>query len=259
MSNLQELHFSLFISASKTCIDGKHLQSNIISYMPLLKRFTFNIHSMTHFDDQTPKISNEYLQETLKDFLKEKILCSVDYFQRRKLCQFHIYCLPHQVTIYEDLTNNFPGGIYRSVRRLTLFDEYPFEHEFFLRISQSFPFLQELSVNNSRRQNAKQTRRNEDFQIIEYPRLMLLDLVLALKDYYEQFLDDTKTSLPTNISVLMTYQSLKKVTRNFRRNNTRSNCAKIISMSLCDSFLLDEKSKDPSHYKHYFPRANIRC
>ena len=120
------------------------------------------------FNDQTPMISKEHIQQTLKDFSNEKILCSVDYFRRRQLCQCHIYSLPYQLTIYEDITNNFPGGIHQSVRRITLFDEYPFEHEFFLRIAQSFPFLEDLIVKNSKREEMKV------FKLLSIPALRCL-------------------------------------------------------------------------------------
>jgi hypothetical protein len=52
--------------------------------------------------------------------------------------------------------------------------------------------------------------------------------VFVHKDYYEQFLFDTKIFLPNDVRVRMGYRLMKKVTRNFRRNTTRSHCARII-------------------------------
>ncbi len=49
---------------------------------------------------------------------------------------------------YHNITNNFPGRLYKYVRKISLSNEYPFEHEFFIRISQSFPFMESLSLTN---------------------------------------------------------------------------------------------------------------
>ena len=37
---------------------------------------------------------------------------------------------------------------YEYVRMVSLFNEKPFEHEFFLRIQKPFPFMESLSINN---------------------------------------------------------------------------------------------------------------
>ncbi|CAF1560481.1 unnamed protein product, partial [Rotaria sordida] len=42
-------------------------------------------------------------------------------------------------------------GIFKCVRKILLFDEYPFEHEFILQISKSFPFLEKLTIVNRKR------------------------------------------------------------------------------------------------------------
>ncbi|CAF3783010.1 unnamed protein product, partial [Rotaria sp. Silwood1] len=39
---------------------------------------------------------------------------------------------------YDTITNNFPDGIFKCVRKILFFDERPFEHEFF------FVFLNDL-------------------------------------------------------------------------------------------------------------------
>ncbi|CAF3506245.1 unnamed protein product [Rotaria socialis] len=108
---------------------------------------------------------------------------------------------------------------------LKTIDERSFEHKFFLQIAQSFPLLRELTVVNQKRQTDKQIRKseneNKDFPIIEYLHLARLDLAGAHIDYHEQFLVDTKTCSPNNLRLSMNYQSVKKVTRNLRRNTTR--------------------------------------
>ncbi len=49
---------------------------------------------------------------------------------------------------YNDITNSFSGGLFKCVEEISLFDERPFEHEFFIKISQAFPFLKKLTVSN---------------------------------------------------------------------------------------------------------------
>jgi hypothetical protein len=50
---------------------------------------------------------------------------------------------------YYYITNNFAGGIFKSVSKISLFDEKPFEHDFFMEISKSFPFVKTLSITNT--------------------------------------------------------------------------------------------------------------
>ncbi len=55
-----------------------------------------------------------------------------------------------------DITNNFPGGLFMSIRRWTVYDTvYSFEHNFFVRLSQSFPLLKILSLQNTTEQEKK--------------------------------------------------------------------------------------------------------
>ncbi|CAF4861680.1 unnamed protein product [Rotaria socialis] len=69
--------------------------------------------------------------------------------------QCHVYSYPFLMQYYDDITNNFPRGLYRCVRVVSLYDEHPFENEFFIRIAQSFPFMEELSLINRHSQNHK--------------------------------------------------------------------------------------------------------
>ncbi|CAF2139749.1 unnamed protein product [Rotaria magnacalcarata] len=71
---------------------------------------------------------------------------------------YHIYSYPYKLNYYDDITNNLPGGILKYVRKVSLFDEHPFEHEFFLRIAQSFSMMENLTVRNEKRQINKRYR-----------------------------------------------------------------------------------------------------
>jgi len=64
---------------------------------------------------------------------------------------------------YYYITNNFPGGLFKYVQKISLFDEYPFEHEFFIRISESFPIVKNLSLTNPTPQNKNQLHQTNSF------------------------------------------------------------------------------------------------
>ncbi|CAF0927994.1 unnamed protein product [Rotaria sordida] len=255
MLNLENLHLSVKVYGNKTFHNGNDLKINIINHMPLLNKFTFNICSLSSFYSKTNLPSNEDIQKTFKDFKDNQIISCIDYFQKRKLSRCHIYSYPYQLKYYDDITNNFSGELCKCVREVGLYDEHPFEHEFFLRIAQSFPLLEKLTVINQQRQNNKRFRKskneNEDLLIVKYPHLIQLNLSEAHKDYHEQFLFDTKTCLPNDVRIRIDYRLVKKVTRNFRRNTTRSNCAKL------SYIVFRNKLKFPEHLKDYFPHAHI--
>ncbi|CAF3020752.1 unnamed protein product, partial [Rotaria sp. Silwood2] len=65
----------------------------------------------------------------------------------------HYYSYPYTMKNYDKISNNFPGGLFKCVRQISLFDEHPFQHDFFIKISQAFPFLQKLTLENSQPQN----------------------------------------------------------------------------------------------------------
>ncbi|CAF4468811.1 unnamed protein product [Rotaria sp. Silwood2] len=149
---------------------------------------------------------NEDIHQTFKYFKDYQIISCIDYFQKRNRSQCHIYSYPYQLIYYNKTTNNFSGGLLKYVFYISLFDEHPFEHEFFLQISQSFPFLKRLCLVNDKGQNNKQciksNNHHQNLSIIKYPYLTELNFLQAHKDYIEQFLLDTKTYLPFNVSFL---------------------------------------------------------
>jgi len=106
----------------------------------------------------------------------------------------HIYSYPYAWIDYNNITNNFRGG---------LFDERPFEKEFFLLITKSFPRIEELILDNQE----PQKKNNQQASIIEYPHLIRLDLFRSHKNYAEQFLDNTKTCLLNDIYLRVDYNS----------------------------------------------------
>jgi len=251
MSNLEKLSLNLGICEKNTFVDGNELKKNIINYMPRLKRFQFYICS--HLSDQIYLPSKEAIQHTFRDFKDDQIISYIDYFQKEQYSLCHIYSYSFKLKYYYTITNNFPGGLFKYVHELLLSDERPFEHEFFLQIAQSFPFIKHLSIRNSKPQNNKLCREskndNQDFSIIKYPHLTSLTLLKTHDDYIEEFLVDTRTCLPNNVVHLnICYHQLKRVTHHFTRDTTRINCAKL--NSLC---LSGRRLRLPKYAKDYFP------
>ncbi|CAF4808064.1 unnamed protein product, partial [Rotaria sp. Silwood2] len=144
--------------------------------------------------------------------------------------QCHIYSYPFTILNYPNITNNFPGGLFTCVSEVSLFDEHPFEHEFFIQIAQSFPFMKKLTVANRKPQNNKQCGRsnnnNQDLLIIQYSHLKYLRFKGTHDDYVEQFLLDTKACLPYDVILFTNYKSLKRGTHKFTRKATRINYGK---------------------------------
>ncbi|CAF1140408.1 unnamed protein product [Adineta steineri] len=73
---------------------------------------------------------------------------------------------------YDNITNHFPNGIYPYVRMISLYDERPFEHEFFIRIQKSFLFLEKSTLTNYYAQNHKYSHESS---ILNYCYLTDLD------------------------------------------------------------------------------------
>ncbi|CAF3250539.1 unnamed protein product [Rotaria sp. Silwood2] len=202
MPNLENLglYFAVYVN---TVIDGDHLKKNILNYMPKLNKLTYNICSIIYLNNKTYLPSIEHIQSTLTNLGDSQIIASVDYFPKQKTGQCHIYSHPYTLRCYNRITNNFPGGLFEYVQEISLFDERPFEHDFFIQISQSFPFLKKLSLTNETQQKMKQheesNNENENLPIIKFLHLTQFDLLDIHNDYIAQFLMDTKTCLPIDL------------------------------------------------------------
>ncbi|CAF2494866.1 unnamed protein product [Rotaria sp. Silwood2] len=131
MINLEELDLHLVVYCEKRFIDGYYLKYNIINNLLRLNKFVFNIRSCLPLNDQVYLSSNEDCQLSLNSFKNNKIISCVDYFQDHKEGQCHIYSYPYQAKYYEYITNNFPDGLFKYIREVSLYDQRPFEHEFF--------------------------------------------------------------------------------------------------------------------------------
>ncbi|CAF3022734.1 unnamed protein product [Rotaria sp. Silwood2] len=246
MSNLEKLNLH-FLNHNGPFIDGENLEKNTINYMTRLKKFTFNIRLIIPVFKLVNLRSIEEFQNTFRNFKNNQIISCVDYFRQAGLFHSHMYSYPYSLRCYEDIANNFPGGVFKCVREISLFDERPFEHEFFLRIARSFPFIEKLTLHN----REPQKRDNQQWSILEYPHLTRFDLVRTHDNYVELFLINTKMSLLNNVLLHVNYGTLQRVTDNFTRDVTRFNCSKIHEL------LLHNKPQFSLHLKDYFPHAEI--
>ncbi|CAF1425397.1 unnamed protein product, partial [Rotaria sordida] len=139
MSNLEQLGLYILVYVNETFIDGNHLKKKIINRMPRLNQFTFYIRSSMYTGNKFDLPLTEDIQCTFIDFRNNEIISYVNYFLEAKESQCHIYSYPPLMEYYGDITNNFSGELFEYVRVVSLKDEHPFEHEFFLRIQKSFP------------------------------------------------------------------------------------------------------------------------
>jgi hypothetical protein len=256
MLNLEELHLNIMVKCNGKFISGDTLMKDII-YMPRLYKFTFNICSTIDHRYQTNFPLNEHIEKTFEYFYNNEIITCIDHFQEGGYSQCHIYSYPYQWKVYNNITNNFRAGLFTSVTQVSLYDERPFEHEFFLRIQKSFPCMKELTIKNRKAQNNKQLIKsnndNEMLSIIKYSNLTRLDLTDTHDDYVELFLFDRKMALPNDLHLRVDYQSLEKVTYNFTRYTRPNNCAKIAALYF---YPVDQIGE---HIKKYFPHTCIRC
>ncbi|CAF3501745.1 unnamed protein product, partial [Rotaria sp. Silwood2] len=240
MLNLEKLDLQLLVYRNKGFINGNDLNEDIINNMPRLNKLTFNIRLFNRLPDQINIPSNENIQPTFKDFKSTQIISCVDYFQEKQYSFCHIYSYPYRMNYYDNISNNFPGGLFKNVHTVSLFDERPFEYEFFLQIAQSFPFVKELTVTNEKPHKNKLYRKskndNQDLSIIRYPHLTRLTLLQAHDDYVEQFLLHTEVFLPNTVRLIVCYETMKRITENFTRHATQINCAKLASVHLVNRY-----------------------
>ncbi|CAF2974870.1 unnamed protein product, partial [Rotaria sp. Silwood2] len=184
--------------------------------------FTYNVHFSEDYRPSADDIRRTFIQGTSFD-------CYVDYNSRGK-GRCHAYSLPLPITDLHGITNNFPRGQFIHVRILTVIDTMcPFEHEFFERITRSFPLLNSFTVFNQLEQKRSwQCLDHEQVSsVVEYSHLTELDLHYAHIDCVKQFLINTKIYLLHRDVIRVKYKHLTIVTENCTNNATRLNCAKV--------------------------------
>ena len=257
MSNLEKLTLYLPIEGRNTVIDGTYVQHDILNYMPQLHSFTFYICTYVDTVGLSYKLSSEDIQQTLTNIGLQDVTSIVNYVcDSRAACS--IFSLPFQFDYLKDLGNKFPNIVFSYVKYLLVEDIDPFEHEFFMRIARSFPLLKHLRIFNvvSQVLDGLMTFSSDNCQvhsIIEYPHLTILDVKHAHRDYVEQFLNETKAYIPCLTKFGVFVHDLKVVTKDFTREETRRNCAKVKRIFTLGSLVHSEDFclYFPSLYKDY--------
>jgi hypothetical protein len=230
MSHLEELNLYIRIFDRSTLITGAHLDNEILIHMPRLHTFTFYITCENAIADSVIPISNEDIERTFTNLEHRQVACMIDYFvHRNMICR--VFSLPFKFDRLIDITNNIPNIVFNSVTHVKLWDKVPFKHEFFVRFARAFPCLKNLSISIIEppfwRVHERDLLDKDWCSIVEYPHLISLDIEHVNTHYVEHFLNETKTHLPHLKELNVTYDDLRMVTKNFTRNETRRNCARV--------------------------------
>ncbi|CAF2102204.1 unnamed protein product [Rotaria magnacalcarata] len=247
ISNLEELTLFLFVKRiNSTYIDGIHLNDEILVRMPRLNKFTFSITTLVcNRRSHIILPSNDDIQRSFIERRYRQIGSYADDNTMKIRARCHIYSLPYQFHMFHNVTNSFNGGIFNKVRSVIVTDDIcPFEHEFFQIISQSFPFLQTLSIQNDEPQKSKKN----SITFITFSHLAVLNLELAHIDYVEQFLFERKARLPCLSHLTIQYESLVTITNNFTNDATRYNFTQLKTLVTEKSFVR------PENFHSYFPQ-----
>ncbi|CAF1160249.1 unnamed protein product [Rotaria magnacalcarata] len=222
--------------------------------MPRLHTFTFYFTSKHGSVDPDVRISNSDILSTFTNSKHQQVACMVDYFGHWELI-CGVFSLPVKLHRLEEIGNNTPNIVFTTVTHLKLWDKHPFKHEFFIRLTQAFPFLQDLSINIIQPPFWKSRERHlyeiDWCSIVEYSYLVSLNITCAHIHYVEHFLNDTKTHLPRLTELKVNYVNLEIVTNKFTRAETRRNCAKIKQLIAEQSMIY------PKDVYDYFPSLSL--
>ena len=197
MSNLETLQLRVRVHLSYGLIDEMYVKTNLLSCVPRLSRLSVFIQSYLCLSLIQSNLSiAENIQKSSRRFSKDFLISYGDYFQEANQVQYLLCSMPCGSDFFHGISNRFPGGRFNNVRRVSLYDEKPFEQEFFLHISKCFPRMKQLFVVNHKAQNRRQSDQltNDDQNVspIVYAHLRLLNLVDVHNHYIEEFLLDRK-------------------------------------------------------------------
>jgi hypothetical protein len=198
--------------------------------MPQLDTFIFYISTETLIHNLIYRKSNDDIEKTFTNIKYGQTVCIIYHCGMcEAIC--HVYSFPFSFTRLEKITTHFPNILFDTVTYLLAFDITSMKPEFFMQISQTFPMLKYLIIENrnvqSWNRNELKTDKNPLNSIIEYSHLISLDLLHANMDYVLQFLLETRRYLPHLTELKVDYGDLEVVTKHFTRDATRHNCSKV--------------------------------
>ncbi|CAF3204414.1 unnamed protein product [Rotaria sp. Silwood2] len=251
MTCLEKLTLYLRIKNRGTFIDSTHLQNEILFYMPRLHSFSFYISTYDDTADLFRYMPSQDIQRTTTNIGHQRMTKIINYStSRQAVCC--VFSLPFVFDHFHEIGNIFPDVVFKYVTYMMVQDVVPFNHELFIRVARSFPLLGQLRILNLESQSAcnVSTLSSDDSQaysVVKYPHLTSLDVVKANIDYLEEFLNETKASVPCLTRLIANYNDFKIVTKNFTQEETRRNCMKITQCIMMNS------SPFAADYYHYFP------
>jgi hypothetical protein len=245
MINLEELKLYLLVRRlDSTYIDGYQLYDKFLISMAQLQKFTFYIKTEVSF--RTTRFVLPTNEDIQRSFIGRRYsqVTSYTYTQSARfdgVCQ--IYSLPYDFEYFVDVDNFFQGGMFKKVRLLKMIDEIPFEHQFFELISQGFPFLEFLYIDN----NDPQKENQYSSTLIKFPYLTYLSVEYAHVDYVKLFLLKDNMYLPRLLNLSINYKSMITITNNFTTDPSYFNFDQLRSLHLNESFVR------PENFRQYFP------
>jgi len=205
--------------------------------MPRLNKFTFSIYTQiinNDIDIDLPS-NKDILNSFIKIGYRQVNLYADDKLTNdRGYC--YVYSVPYNFDNFMFMTSRFQGDMFDKVRLLVMLDVRPFENDFLKIISQDFPYLQRLSINNGMSQKNKQ----HSPTFITFPHLYKLDLRNAHIDYVVQFLFDKNISLPRLTYLCIEYDTLATITEGFINDVARRTCAQIKTLLIIESIVRPE-------------------
>jgi hypothetical protein len=211
---------------------------------------------MTLVSDSARRLYNDDIQRTFTNIGNRPVACIVDYLGTIKV-RCHIFSLPFKFDRLAHITNNFPNIVFNYVTHLMVQDNVSFKHEFFIRVSRSFPLLKYFTVGNLRppfwRFYIPQPVDNDWCSIVEYPHLISLEITFVNTHYVEHFLNEIKTYRPNLTELKTLHPELTTVTENFTRDATRRNCVNVKRLTVEDSIVYSQD------VYRYFPSLSVEC
>ena len=256
MSNLEELHLYFQVHLLQGFIDELYLKRNLLPRLPRLIGMSVFIQSYLFLSLIPSSFSiAENLEKSSRRSSNGQLISYADYFPEAKQVKYNLYSLPSLNPCFHGISNRFLGGRFNYVREVTLYDEKPFECEFFVRIEKSFPLMEQLFVINHKAQERQRsdelTNPDRTQSPISYVHLSSLHLVDVHQHYIEQFLLDSICNYIHDFILYVKDESLQRFIDHFSKDQIRFNSNKVTQLHLRGEYL-------HSHcFEEYFPRAKI--
>lgn len=230
MINLETLNLYLRIRSTNLFIDPIYLLNQFSMDIPKLHSFSFYLSIRLNQKALTCCLPNNQFEQKNIKAVHSPVSNMISRCSSTAI--FHTFTIPFEFTTLMDLGNVFPNIVFKYVTELWLKDDVPFRQEFFLRIAQSFPLLRKLMVSDFSpefydRKPSELSNDVKSYEIVEYPNLVVLDLIRSGMTLIDQFLNESKTRLSRLTKLYVFYEMLRKVTNDFTREETRRNCSHI--------------------------------